>query len=149
MMSPHMCTWNRKPKRTTETSRGWWAFLSRVWGGWAPRGSNSRPPGFHSLEVSGFMVLAQGAVQGSLEDSGFMAMVQGILRLSNNLQKCLRIMACLVWASVDGSRASIEEPVTINHMTKARCIIDLVWVLEVTPAVTTRLVSLAPFIKAG
>ena len=51
--------------------------------------------------------------------------------------------------STERSRAAIKEPITVRDLTIARTLIDIILALEVAPAVSTKLVSLAPVLKSG
>ena len=76
-------------------------------------------------------------------------MVHGILQFSNNLDKCVRILARLVHVSTERSRTAIKEPISVHYMSISGALIDIFSALEVAQADSTKLVSLVLVLRAG
>ena len=71
------------------------------------------------------------------------------LVVSNNLQKCINVLARVLQAQISKKREDVNNPVSVKMLVMVRNLIDVTAAMEVTPHVETKLQSLAPFVKDG
>ena len=78
-----------------------------------------------------------------------MKLVNKCLAISNDLQKCLNILAQVLRAQMSNTRDRVNDPVTIEMLEMARSLVDISAAMEVTPHIKAKLQFLAPSINGG